>query len=134
MSPITQTVQGQSLTFLLTMASLNAVLTTDELNRAFMPQAHAAQAPITSHPGTASGGWTIPTQTMWAAMLAAGGNGAASQIPPEQIRSIMREALIGGGMASAAAIDTAEHIQRGQLNRAVDFLAAQIVNAAVAAG
>jgi hypothetical protein len=50
MSPITQTVQGRSLTFLLSMTSLNAVLTTDELNRAFMPQARAAAEAIIRSP------------------------------------------------------------------------------------
>jgi hypothetical protein len=137
MSPITQTVQGQSLTFLLTMASLNAVLTTDELNRAFSPQWNTMDEAMVSRHGPSgftAAGLIMPTQTMWASMLAAGGSAQSSQIPPEQVRSILREALIGGGMASAAAIDTAEHIQRGQISRAVDFLTAQIVQAAVAAG
>lgn len=133
MSPITQIIQGRSLTFVLPRAALDAVLTYDELGRAFQRQAFAyAEAGATQKQG--AGTYVHATQAMWASMLAAGTDAAKTQIPDDQIRSILREALIGGGMASAAAVDTAEGIYRGQLNRAVDYLAAQIVLAAIAAG
>jgi hypothetical protein len=135
MSPITETVQGQSLTFMLPKASLDAVLTYDELGRAFQRQAFAyGEAHVANMSASSSGTYVHATQAMWAAMLAAGTNAAMTQIPDDQVRSIIREALIGGGMASGLAVDTADRICRGQLNRAVDYLAAQIVQAAIAAG
>jgi hypothetical protein len=73
-----------------------------------------------------------PTQTQWAAMLAAADPAACSQIPPIQIRAVLQQALVGGGMDAQTATDTAERIVRNQLNRSVDYLAAQIVQAAIA--
>jgi hypothetical protein len=135
MSPIIQTIQGRSLTFMLSKASLDATLTTAALNEAFSSNSACLGAAIINPfapPG--AGLWSAPvySQAQWAATVATGTS--KLQIPDDQIRSILREALIGGGMATAAAVDTAEQIQTNQLNRAVDFLAAQIVQAAIAAG
>lgn len=114
------------------------MLTSAALWQAFEPQSFVMREGMAAgrYGGVPGGGplWSNPTQSMWADMLAASGAGSSSQIPPDQIRSILREALIGGGAEPAAAIDTAERIHRNQLNRAVDFLAADIVRAAVAAG
>lgn len=137
MSPIIETVQGQSLTFLLTQAALDATLTQAALDAAFWPQIGSVSNAIAASPGNWKDGgsslYNAPTQTMWAEVLATV-SAQTSQIPREQVVAILREALIGGGMATADAINKADTIVRNQVNRAVDYLAAQIVQAAVAAG
>jgi hypothetical protein len=126
MSPITQTIQGQSMTFLLTSAALNSTLDSNALNWAFWPQQETA-----SEWGGGEPTFT-PTQTQWAVTLAASDPAACSQIPPAQIKAVLQAALVGGGMDDATATDTAERIVRNQLNRSVDYLAAQVVQAAIA--
>jgi anti-sigma factor RsiW len=105
MTPIVQAIQGQSLTFLLPSAPLNA----------------ATRAEL------------VRTLTLWADTVEASSPAAMSAIPPIQIRTVLAAALVGGGMDDVTATDTAERILRNQNNRAVDFLAAQIVRAAIAA-
>lgn len=139
MSPITETVQGQSLTFLLTKAAMDATLTIAALETAFRPQLSSISNAIASSPGNwKSGGatslYTAPTQAMWAGVLATGPDASTSQIPRDQVVAVLRESLIGGGMAAANAINVADTIVRNQNSRAVDYLAAQIVQAAIAAG
>jgi hypothetical protein len=140
MTPIVEIVQGQQLTFLLSKTALDAVLTRKALFEAFAPQSRTLHEAMAHHrqadggrPGSAQNQSSY-TQSMWAAALGAGGDAATSQVPPDQIRAILREALIGGGMARADAIGTAERLHQSQLNRAVDYLTSRIAKAAIAAG
>lgn len=108
MTPITRTIEGRPYSFLLTSAALGA------LNAASVEVAQAFR--------------------QWASAIEASSPAATSSIDPKQIRAVLAAALVGGGMDAQTATDTAERIHRNQLNRAMDFLAAQIVKAAIAAG
>jgi hypothetical protein len=141
MSPIVQSVQGQTLTLILSLASLNAILTPTELGRALPSRAPDVKFSSIGADGHSTafgppnyGGGAPPTAQLWADIITASGISAKSCIPDDQILAVLAAALIGGGLASAAATDTAERIFHGQLNRAVDLLAATTVRAAVAAG
>jgi hypothetical protein len=120
MSPVTYTQDGRSYTFSLTAAALNSVLTTDALTEAFR---------LNYPPGITG----APTQSMWADTLAASSPAAMSQIPPSQIRGVLAAALTGGGLTAEQPADVAERILRNQNGRDVDYLAAAIVKAALAA-
>jgi hypothetical protein len=127
MTPIVQTIDGQSLTFALSTDALNSVLDSAALSWAFWPQLETASE-------WGHGGVTFtPSQTLWANVIAAAEPAAVSQIPPIQIRAVLQQALVGGGQDAQTASDTAERILRNQVNRSVDYLAGQIVLAAIAA-
>jgi hypothetical protein len=131
MSPITQTVQGVSYTFMLPFAAMTAILTETALDTAwqqeltnFMDRVHG--------PGSY---WVAATPAMWGYRLASTTTAACSRIPVDQILAILAQALIGGmAMAPGAAADTAERLYRNQFDRAVDRLVGTITQAAVAAG
>lgn len=139
MSPIAFTQDGRTYTFSLTLAALNSVLTTDALNEAYRPNAftageayHRFRGPGS---GTPTGSSTVPvTPSWWADTIAASSPAAMSQIPPSQIRAVLAAALTGGGLIAEQPADVAERILRNQNGRDVDFLAAAIVKAAIAAG
>jgi hypothetical protein len=71
------------------------------------------------------------TPQIFADVLTASGAGATSQIPPDLVRAVLRQALIGGGMDAQTAADVSQHILRNQQNREVEFLAARIVRAVI---
>jgi hypothetical protein len=139
MVPITFTQDGRTYTFSLTVAALNSVLTTDALSEAFQPNAYtqgeAYQRFVGPGTGTPAGMiFTLPGAAWWADTIAASSPAAMSQIPPVQIRAVLAAALAGGGLTAEQPADVAERILRNQNGRDVDFLAAAIVKAAIAAG
>ena len=140
MTPIVATPPGapeippQPLTFFLTSASLNAVLTPEALRVAIPTQLY--DNPRINAAGATPAGWSGPVQptpTMWASM--------ASNIDPVQIKSLLAAALVGGGMTEGIsvgdrplrAVGVADFLFRAAPLVAAQ-LAAQIVNACVAAG
>jgi hypothetical protein len=90
--------------------------------------------PGSGYPGSPWLGELAPTQSWWADTLAASSPAAMSQIPVSQIRSVLSAALAGGGLTTEQPADVAERILRNQNGRDVDYLAAAIVKAAIAAG
>jgi hypothetical protein len=120
------------------LATLAAVLDSDALAVSFSPQSRNWEEAwqrcgnpfaLGSFPSPVK-----PTVALWASVLAASPPASMSQIEPEQIRAVLALALQGGGMAASTAVDTADRLHRNQNGRHFDFLAAQIVNAVVAAG
>jgi len=133
MTPITQTVQGTSYTFTLPLASLNSILTADALAQAFRVNSCSVDDAMHRANWKASTGQqlqSVPTSSNWANAVA----GSSLRMPVEQIRAVLAAALVGGGMASATATDTAERIVSNQMNRDVDALCATITTACIAAG
>lgn len=143
MSPITQTIEGKSLTFLLPFASLITILTPALLDESIPRYAQtnvfgSAQEPFRDAHGVIIdvGLWKAPadqTATTWANIILASPAAQKPNIPDDQIIAILAAALVGGGMAAALAADTADHIFHGQLDQSVSKLAATCVLAAIAA-
>ena len=130
MSPITRTIQGQSQTFMLSAAAMTATIVTP------LPSSYAeAWQTDRGVPQMAGGGYTdgVPSATSWANLINAAGNASTSAIEPKEIEAVLRESLIGGGMATDTAIDTAQRLRFCQTSCQADLLAAEIVLAAVAA-
>jgi hypothetical protein len=139
MAPITFTQDGKTYTFSTTLAALNSVLTADALNEAYRPnsitQGEAYQRFVGPGTGAPAGSSTAaPTQSWWADTIAASSPASLSQIPPTQIRAVLAAALAGGGLTSEQPADVAERLLRNANGRDVDYLAAAIVKAALAAG
>jgi hypothetical protein len=94
---LTRTVDGQPLRLVMTTAGANALIGED------------------------------PMPARWAATIKASPPAAPSSVDPTSIRQVFAHALLLGGMDWSAAVDTAERIHRGQLNRSVDFLVADLI-------
>jgi hypothetical protein len=119
------------------LATLATVLTADVLHAETWNQAWSdmnLQRVDRSGIIPPASGLVPPTPKIWADMVAASPVACSSQADPKTIRAVIALGLQGGGMASGAATDTAERLYRAQLNRHMDFLAASIVAAVVAAG
>jgi hypothetical protein len=103
------------------LATLATALTADVLTSDFGPQ----NLTFDSNPNT---------YTMWANMVAGSPAACSSRVDPKTIRAVLALALQSGeGIVAAAAIELAEFLCGTQLNRHMDFLAAQIVSAVVVA-
>jgi hypothetical protein len=138
MQAIEETINGEALTFLLTSEALAATLDRAALHQAFAPQIGSIAHAFAARPGewSSGGGTTLlrePTAEQWAKIIDAAPAATTSQIPQEQIIAVLEAALIGGGMEATAAAHAAHRVVHHQTNRSADFLAADIVLAAVAA-
>jgi hypothetical protein len=129
MTPITQNVQGQSLTFMFASADLSSLF----------PSFYSSNSAIVAV-STGSTYWAGEsnhelTPDIFVGLINGRPPAEISDCPVTKIRAVLATALVGGGMTpESAAVDTAERILRNQNSRDVDFLAAQIVAAAIAAG
>jgi hypothetical protein len=124
------------LAYAASLATLATVLTPNVLRADFGPQNRVFGEISAAGKRAYFKGDSEPVYTlaMWADMLSSSPPSSTSQIDPTSIRAVLALGLQGGGMSASAAVDTAERLHRGQLNRKYDFLAAALVRAVVLVG
>lgn len=112
MQPIERTIAGHGYLFAISLADAQAIIATDPM-----------LSPQTRSPA------------VWAATIRAAGPAHTPQVEPKVIRALLAKALLSTDeVRGDTRADIAERIHRNSLNNEVNYLAAEIVEAAVAAG